>query len=132
MLQSERMALLLIDILKENRSKGRFLLHEFAIMPDHIHLLLTPAEDVSLEKAVQYIKGGFSFRVRKELGFQATVWQESFTNHRIKDREDYDRHRMYIRWNPVARRLAQTPELFPYSSAHPGAECDSTPPWLEA
>jgi len=34
-------------------------------MPDHFHLLITPAHEVSLEKAVQLIKGGFSFRAKK-------------------------------------------------------------------
>jgi putative transposase len=33
-------------------------------MPDHVHVLLTPAHDVSLEKALQFMKGGFSFRLK--------------------------------------------------------------------
>ena len=49
------------------RSQGRFLLHAFVIMPDHFHALITPAPDVSLEKAMQYIKGGFSFRLKSKL-----------------------------------------------------------------
>jgi hypothetical protein len=55
------MAQLLLDVLAENRKK-RFLLHEFVIMPNHFQLLLTPAAGVPLEKALQLIKGGFSFR----------------------------------------------------------------------
>src|SRR6266852_899961 len=43
LLQSDRMAVLLMDGLAENRRKSRFLLHEFVIMPNHFHLLLTPA-----------------------------------------------------------------------------------------
>ena len=54
------MAQLLVDVLAENRRKRRFLLHEFVIMPNHFHLLLTPAEEIPLEKAMQYIKGAFS------------------------------------------------------------------------
>src|SRR5580704_15354352 len=41
LLQSDRMAQLLVDVLAENRRKKRFLLHEFVIMPNHFHLLLT-------------------------------------------------------------------------------------------
>src|SRR5882724_6543519 len=103
------MALLFLNVLQDNRKKGRFLLHEFVVMPDHFHLIVTPAKDVSLEKAVQYIKGGFSFRAKKELGFQSMTWQESFTNHRIRDSEDYQRHREYIRHNPVKASFVQTP-----------------------
>jgi len=129
--QSARMAGLLIDVLQENRNRKRYLLHEFVVMPDHFHLLLTPTEDVSLEKAVQYIKGGFSFRARRELDFGATIWQESFTEHRIRDLDDYEQHRSYIRENPVRRFLAQAPEGFLYSSAHSGLGIDPVPPWLK-
>src|SRR5436309_12062866 len=68
-LQSDRMARLFIDVLQENRKKERFLLHEFVVMPNHFHLLITPAYEIPLEKVIQYIKGGFSFRAKKELGF---------------------------------------------------------------
>jgi REP element-mobilizing transposase RayT len=68
-LQTEKMALLLLDVLMENRNKRRFLLHEFVIMRDHFHVILTPSEDVSLEKAVQFIKGGFSYRAKRETSF---------------------------------------------------------------
>ena len=53
------MASLLIDVLADNRKRGRFWLHEFVIMPDHIHVLLTPAFEIPLERAVQFIKGGY-------------------------------------------------------------------------
>src|SRR5579862_3043857 len=79
--QSARLAGLLIEVLKENRGRARFLLHEFVVMPEHFHILLTPEESAPVEKAVQYIKGGFSFRAKRELEFRAEVWQPSFTNH---------------------------------------------------
>ena len=41
-------------------------LDEFIIMPDHVHLLITPGRSCSLERAMQFIKGGYSYRVRKE------------------------------------------------------------------
>jgi putative transposase len=57
LLPSDRMAQLLVNVLAENRQKGRFLLHEFVIMPNHFHLLLTPAAEIPLEKTPQLIKG---------------------------------------------------------------------------
>jgi Transposase IS200 like len=50
LLQSERNAMLLIDILRSCVRARRFTLHDFVIMPDHIHLLLTTSPDVTLEK----------------------------------------------------------------------------------
>jgi putative transposase len=86
--RADRMARLLLDVLQDNRSKRRYLLHEFVVMPDHFHLILTPAPDVPLEQALQYIKGGFSFRAKKELHVTSLIWEESVTNHRICDAED--------------------------------------------
>jgi len=129
-LQSERMAGLLIDVLQQNRNNRRFLLHEFVVMPNHFHLLITPSQDVSITKAVQYVKGGFSFRARRALDFKSEIWQEGFTSHAVNDASDYDQHRNYIRQNPVARFLVEQPELFPYSSAYPSAITDPRPPLL--
>jgi putative transposase len=109
----ETTARLLIETLAHYRDQQKFLLHEFVIMPDHIHVLLMPAAEISLERAMQFIKGGFSYRMDK----RGSVWQPSFTNHRIRDWEDYERHRDYIRMNPVRARLALRPDAYPYSSA---------------
>ena len=126
---NERAALIL-DVLQQCRAQGRFLLHEFVVMPDHLHILVTPAPDVSLEKAVQFLKGGFSFRVKKELGYRWDVWQQSFTEHRIKDAADYAHHREYIHMNPVRAGLVRTAEEYPYSSASI-ADADPCPPGLK-
>jgi putative transposase len=131
LLQSDRMAQLLVDVLAENRRKGRFLLHEFVIMPNHFHLLLTPAAEIPLEKALQFIKGGFSYRAKREIPFALEIWQTSFVNHRIRDAEDYKRHHTYIWENPVRAGLSERPELFAWSSASVGMELDAAPPGLK-
>jgi putative transposase len=118
--QTERNAELLLRILHDNRQKDRFQLHAFVIMPDHIHLLLTPAENVSIEKAMQYIKGGFSFQLKGPFD----VWERSFKEHRIKDKQDYTHHLHYIEQNPVRANLSPTPEQFPYSSASSQQQID--------
>jgi putative transposase len=100
-------------------------------MPDHFHLLLTPAPDVSLEKVVQLIKGGFSFRVKKELGLNAEIWEKGYTEHRVKDPADYQNHVDYIRENPVRAGLAETASSYPYSSACCKTQIDPTPSWLK-
>jgi REP-associated tyrosine transposase len=129
--QSARIATLLINCLLDNPRKERFLLHEFVVMPNHFHALITPAPQIPLEKAMQFIKGGFSYRARRELNVNFAIWQVSFTNHRIQDLRDYEQHRSYIHQNPVKARLVEAAELFPYSSAFPGVETDPAPPWLK-
>jgi putative transposase len=63
------------------RERGEFLLHAFVVMPDHFHVLITPVEEVSLEKAVQFIKGGFSFRLKSK----RDVWMQGFNESQIID-----------------------------------------------
>jgi len=123
----ETTANLMIETLAHYRDERKFLLHEFVIMPDHIHALLTPAPEISLERAMQFIKGGFSFRLKSH----PPVWQASFTNHRVRDFEDYEQHRQYIRMNPVRARLAERPEQYPYSSAAGVMRLDPVPRGLK-
>jgi putative transposase len=98
-------------------------------MPEHFHILITPS--VPLEKAVQFIKGGFSFRAKRELGSSMEIWQRGFSDHRIRDAEDYAQHVEYIFRNPVRRKLAESGEHYPYCSRFPGSEKDEVPQWLK-
>jgi putative transposase len=125
---TERWAKLLIDTLYHYRGSA-YLLHEFVIMPDHIHVLITPLG--SLEKAVQFFKGGFSFRAKKELGSNMEVWQKGFQDHRIRDARDFAQHIRYIHENPVRKHLCERDADYPYSSAHPGFELDAAPRGLK-
>ena len=59
------------------------------------------------------IKGGFSHRLASKL----PVWQRGFTDHRIRNREEYDTRRDYIHANPVRARLTEAAESYPYSSS---------------
>ena len=116
MLQSERMATLLIDVLRSNAR--RFKIHDFVVMPNHLHLLVTLDRTLSIEKAVQLVKGGFSYRARTELEFRGEIWQVGFSEIRIFDRESFLKHRSYISNNPVEAGLAKTAEEYPYCSAY--------------
>ena len=124
----EKWVKLLIDTLYHYRGSA-YLLHEFVIMPDHIHLLSTPI--TSLEKAVQFIKGGFFYRAKKELGSNMEIWQKGFQDHRIRDAEDNDTHVAYIRGNPMRQHPCVITEEYPYCSAHPEFELDNVPQGLK-
>ena len=126
--RNDRWARLLIDTLYHYRGTA-YLLHEFVIMPDHIHVLITPL--TSLEKAVQFIKGGFSYRAKKELDSNMEVWQKGFSDHRIRDAGDYLQHVAYIRQNPVRKHLCELAEQYPFGSAHGGIDVDPVPQGLK-
>jgi putative transposase len=114
LLQSERNAMLLIDVLRSNVATGKFQLHDFVIMPDHLHLLMTLSSDVTIEKAMQLIKGGFSYRLKRDLGYQGDVWQRGFSDVRIRNGQSFSQHRAYIVENPVKAGLVDSAEDWPY------------------
>lgn len=127
----ERAAQLFLDTLFGYRERGIFLLHEFVVMPDHVHLILTPAVTVSLERSMQFIKGGYSHRYMKETGSRMEIWERSFTNHRIHDWDDYQKHRRYVHLNPVRAGLAPSAQDYSYCSARPDFPLDAAPPRLK-
>jgi putative transposase len=112
------MADLLVEVLRSYVKAGKFTVHDFVIMPNHIHLLMTIPGALSLEGAMQLIKGNFSFRANKELGFKGEIWQRGFSDVLVTDKQSFQLHRSYIDNNPVKKGLAQSPEEYRYGSAY--------------
>ena len=130
LLQSESCALLLIGTIYRYRAQRKFAVHAFVVMPDHLHAIISPME-ATLERAMQLIKGGYSYRLRKELGIEREAWQPGYSDHRLRDLSDYRIHLIYLENNPVKRGLCQTPQAFPNSSASGKFEVDPVPQWLK-
>ncbi len=114
LLQSERNATLLIDVLRSYMAAGKFSVRDFVIMPDHVHLLLSVREDTTIEKAMQLIKGRFSYRLKHECGYLGEVWQVGFSESRADDAASLERYRRYIAQNPVKAGLAERAQEYPY------------------
>jgi len=114
LLQSERNAALLIDVLRSLVAERKFKLHDFVIMPDHLHLLLTVEDNMTIEKAMQLIKGRFSYRLTKEFGHLGEVWKRGFSEVQVLNKESFIQHRTYIAQNPVKAGLVDSPEHYPY------------------
>jgi len=127
LLQSSRAADLFLRTLYDYRAQKKYLLHDFVVMPDHFHILITVDADITVERAVQLVKGGFSLGAGKELGFEAPVWQKGFSEIRVLDLETFENQRRYIRNNPVVAHLAPTPEQYSYCSAHEKWALDPPP-----
>jgi len=128
--QVEKIALLFVEVLLNYRAEGKYLLHEFVVMPDHFHLLISP-NLITLERSLQLIKGGFSFRLNKSLKVKRDVWQTSFLDRRVRDSLEYQKYKEYIWQNPVKRGLAKTPEQYLFSSANPLYQIDPVPQRLK-
>ena len=118
---------ILINALFHYRDSGAYLLHEFVVMPDHLHLLLTPSTTTSLEKVIQLIKGGSSHRIHKGRNQRMEIWQVGFYDWTIRDHIDWQAKIEYIHDNPVRAKLVENAKNWPYSSASGKFSLDPIP-----
>jgi putative transposase len=100
---------LFITTLFHHRDKSRFQLHAFAVMPDHVHVLLTPAPNESTAKCIQYLKGGYSFAARKQVAGE--IWHSGHHEHRIRDADDFTNQSRYIANNPTRKQYEDYPHI---------------------
>jgi len=125
--QVPEIAEILVRTIVNHREREAFLLHEFVVMPNHLHILLTPSDATSLEKVVQLIKGGSSHAIHKQREQRMEIWQEGFYDWTIRDADDWHSKAGYIRMNPVRAMLVTKPEEWPYSSANGRIALDPIP-----
>jgi REP element-mobilizing transposase RayT len=95
---------------------NRYQLHAFAVMPNHVHLLITPA--VPLGKWLAPLKGFTGNQANRMLGRSGMrFWQEESFDRLVRNSKEFERIRAYIEGNPVHAALASRPEDWPWSSA---------------
>jgi REP element-mobilizing transposase RayT len=95
------------------------LLHSAVVMPEHVHLLLTPLNDdrgsiIPLHRVLKGIKGVSARRVNQLLATQGPLWQDESFDHVLRSDESFQAKVDYIRQNPVRRGLVSTPDAYPW------------------
>jgi REP element-mobilizing transposase RayT len=103
--------------LHDHETKAHF--HAVVVMPDHVHLLLTPMRSPngdlhSLIEILQAIKSVSARNVNKALNRRGPLWQEESFDHVLRSNESVVQKREYIRQNPVRRGLVRKPEDYPW------------------
>jgi putative transposase len=115
--QRDEVANLLVATLFRYRDAGEFQLHEYVVMPDHIHVLLSLDDQRALGRAVQLVKGGFSHALREAGISLRAVWQPGYHDRRVRDEGEHAEFARYIRENPVRKKLVNDASKYPFSSA---------------
>src|SRR5882672_2892179 len=95
---------------------GRYQLHAYAVMPNHVHILLDPF--APLAKISGPLKGVAACDINARLGRTGKpLWQDESFDHWIRNSAEFERIRQYIEWNPVSAGLVERPEDWKWSSA---------------
>jgi REP element-mobilizing transposase RayT len=95
----------------------RYALHAWCVMPDHVHVLVTPLQDRTLDKILHSWKSFTANEVNKMLHRAGALWQQESFDHLVRSREAFERFEAYIESNPVAAGLCSDPSAWQFSSA---------------
>ena len=98
---------------------GDYLLYTWVVMPNHVHLLLTPKIEPSI--ALRRLKGASAREANKLLGLTGQpFWQDESYDHLVRNQEEFGRIEHYILQNPVRAGLVRVEEEYPWSSGFRG------------
>jgi REP element-mobilizing transposase RayT len=104
--------------------RRRATLHAFVVMPDHVHLLLSPLRNddgwpVPLVDILQCLKGATAHRINTLLHRSGPVWEEESFDYVLRSDESLKEKCEYIRQNPVRAGLVQKPEDYRWLWVNP-------------
>ncbi|MFH1577338.1 MAG: transposase [Candidatus Margulisiibacteriota bacterium] len=104
----------IVSCLKEERTRSGFLVYVYCLMPDHLHLLLSPPGDAL---SVSRFIGGFkskTTRIAWNYGIQGKLWQGRFYDHVLRKKEKMNVIGEYILNNPVRKGLVKDWRKYQY------------------
>jgi len=123
-----------IDLLRDafRRSKERYsyTIDAIVILPDHLHMIITPQNHTEYPKIITHIKRSFVYGLDKTIQDEAKmhltsskykrqhsgIWQERYYEHTIRDEKDWLEKMEYIQYNPVKHELVEDAKDWQYSS----------------
>jgi len=123
-----------IELLRDSfrRSKRRYdyVINAIVILPDHMHMIITPKNPKEYSKIIAHIKRSFTYGLDKKEKDNARwnltassyrrnlsgVWQKRFYEHTIRDEKDYCNILDYIYNNPIKHGLVENIEDWKYRS----------------
>jgi putative transposase len=120
-LRQPEIANLIVDAIRL-RDRDAYKLHCYVVMPNHVHLLVTP--NVPVSKLMQSLKRFTAREANRMLGLTGhPFWQDESYDRLVRDEAEFKRIASYIARNPVRAGIVETPEEFHWSSA--GADYQS-------
>ena len=108
---------MVVEAIQYNSSVlGHYVLHAFVVMPNHVHVLITPR--IALPRVTKSLKGITAKRANALLGLTGTpFWQEESYDHTVRNEKEFEKIRHYLEENPVRAGLVTVAEAYRWSSA---------------
>ena len=100
----------------QRQRPGTLCLACLVVMPNHVHLLATPA--VALPQLMKSLKGITAKRANAMLALTgSSFWQEESYDHLVRHEQEFEKIRNYIEENPVRAGLVREASEYRWSSA---------------
>jgi REP element-mobilizing transposase RayT len=117
-------ATVVVDAINSLRGQDKAYVLAYAVLQDHVHLLLVPREPATISIVMHSLKSYTANRLNKLLGTSGAIWQQSFYDRVIRNDAQLETALRYIHENPVGAGLVRVPGQYLYSSAHQSASTD--------
>ena len=107
-----------LEMLELARKRLGIRIYGYVLMPEHVHLLLSEPESVTLASALRSVK----LSTAKQIHAHSSAadgdpfWQARYYDRNIRDYCEFVVKLRYLHRNPVKRGLCQSPEQWPWSS----------------
>ncbi len=98
------------------RDRMKFALHGYVIMPDHVHLLITPRQPATVSDITRNFKSYTSKEIREALAIRGPIWQRRFYDRVIRSEEQFRTALDYIHLNPVRAGVVRSARDCDFSS----------------
>jgi len=112
-----QIARIIVDAL-QFRHEERYLLHDWVIMPTHVHLILCPEMTgdgfYSLSKIIGGMKGWTAREINRVIGRRGAFWQDESFDRVIRSDAECRKRAFYIWMNPVQAGLVDHPRKWPW------------------
>jgi REP element-mobilizing transposase RayT len=83
--------------------RNKYILDEFIIMPNHVHVLIKPINDFALKEILHSWKSYSANMINKRMGLNGQLWMHESFDHIVRSEEALEFLREYIRNNPKKR-----------------------------
>jgi len=106
----------IISVLKVESELARMIVYAYCLMPDHVHVLVRPSDELGVVQWVQRFKSRTT-RCYWGLGGRGRLWQRGFYDRVLRENEPVRHVAKYILGNPVRAGIAESIETYPFSGS---------------
>ncbi len=105
-----------LDILNIAAKRYGVEIHAYAMMTNHVHLLVTPNYDFSASKTIQFLGRSYVMNFNRKHGRTGTLWEGRFRSAPVESERYLFACYRYIELNPVRAGMVELPEQYQWSS----------------